>query len=128
LRERKPEIRKRILKLREIGLRAKNISQILGIPPRTVRYYLQNAHPRKLSLRQRANLQDLIWIGRLSQAGASIEEISDILRLSGKVIFKVLMDQKPQGSTSDQPELQVSLDQAPQSNCQGDVDRVLENM
>ena len=113
MREKRPEIRKRILKLREIELRTKHIALLLGMSPRTVRYYLKDAHPRKLSLRRKANLYDLYWINRLSQAGASIEEISDILRLSGKVIFKVLNDQKSQGSTSDQSELQVSLTQTP---------------
>jgi len=113
LRNRKPELRKRILKLHEIELRTKHIALLLGMSPRTVRYYLKDAHLRKLSLRRKANLQDLIWIERLNQTGASIEEISDILRLSGRVIFKVLNDQKPQASTSDQSGLQVSLSQTP---------------
>ena len=113
MKRKKPELRKRILKLHEIELRTKHIALLLGMSPRTVRYYLKDTHPRKLLLRRKANLQDLIWIERLSQVGASIEEISDILRLSGRVIFKVLMDQKLQGSTLNQSEAQVSLSQTP---------------
>ena len=113
MKRKRPELRKRILKLHEIELTTKQIALLLGMSPRAIRYYLQDAHLRKLSLRRKANLQDLIWIERLSQVGASIEEISDILRLSGRVIFKVLMDQKPQGSTPDQSTLQVSLNQTP---------------
>jgi len=124
LKERKPELRKRILKLYEIGLRTKEISQVSGIPPRTVRYYLSSASGKQgrtiipsssvasrddssrssegfnpLSLRLKANPLDQVWIERLKQAGASIEEISDILRLSGREIFKAIKNQKPEATT-----------------------------
>jgi DNA-binding CsgD family transcriptional regulator len=125
LKERKPELRKRILKLYEIGLRTKEISQVSGIPTRTVRYYLSSAcnkqgrtlkpspsvmsrenssgsaeGPNPLSLRLKANPLDQVWIERLNQAGASIEEISDILRLSGREIFKAIKNQKPEVNNS----------------------------
>ncbi|HWP91826.1 MAG TPA: helix-turn-helix domain-containing protein [Thermodesulfobacteriota bacterium] len=125
MKERKPELRKRILKLYEIGLKTKEISQVSGIPPRTVRYYLSTTHakqgrsimpspsvvshedssrsaegPNPLSLRLKANPLDQVWIERLNQAGASIEEISDILRLSGREIFKAIRDQKPEANHS----------------------------
>ena len=92
MKERKPELRRRILKLHEIGLKSNQISIILGIASRTVRYYLASAASSPLQLRSKANSQDLIWIERLNSSGARIEEISDILRLSGRVIFNILKD------------------------------------
>jgi DNA-binding CsgD family transcriptional regulator len=124
LKERKPELRKRILKLYEIGLRTKEIAQVSGIATRTVRYYLSSTCGKQgrtikpspsvasggdssrsaeglnpLSLRLKANPQDQVWIERLNQAGASIEQISDILRLSGREIFKAIRNQKPEANT-----------------------------
>ena len=96
MKERKQERRKRIQRLFQIGFRSKEISQIIGISPRTVRYYLQGKHTRKLPLRQKANLQDRAWIEKLGQFGASKEEISDILMLNGRVIFKCLKEEKVQ--------------------------------
>ena len=125
MKERKPELRKRILKLYEIGLRTKEISQVSGIPPRTVRYYLSSSIGKQghtimpspsvgssedsskssdgfnpLSLRLKANPLDQVWIERLDKAGASIEEISDILRLSGREIFKAIGNRKPEANNS----------------------------
>ena len=122
MKERKPELRKRILKLYEIGLRTKEIAQVSGIAPRTVRYYLSSTCGKQgrttpsvasrgdssrsseafnpLSLRLKANPLDQVWIERLSQAGASIEEISDILRLSGREIFKAIGNQKPEANNA----------------------------
>ena len=92
MRERKQELRKRIQRLSEIGLRSKEISKILGIPSRTVRYYLQGAEFPRLPLRTRVTPRDIIWIERLIASGATIEEISEILRLSGREVFKVIRD------------------------------------
>jgi hypothetical protein len=130
LKERKPELRRRILKLSEIGLRTKEISQVSGIPTRTVRYYLSTTCGKQgrtiipsssvasredssksreafnpLSLRLKANPLDQVWIEKLSHAGASIEEISDILRLSGREIFRAIRNQKPEANNSKRQKL-----------------------
>ena len=92
MRERKQELREKIQKLSKIGLRSKEISKILGIPSRTVRYYLQGAELPRLPLRTRVTHRDIVWIERLLTSGATIEEISEILRLSGREVFKVIRD------------------------------------
>jgi hypothetical protein len=91
--EKRKEIRERINRLFEIGLRSKEISKVLGIPSRTVRYYLQGAELHRLPLRVRVTHRDIVWIERLINSGATIEEISEILRLSGRAVFKVIRDQ-----------------------------------
>jgi len=103
MRERKQELRKRIQRLSEIGLRSKEISKILGIPSRTVRYYLQGAEFPRLPLRTRVTPRDIIWIERLIASGATIEEISEILRLSGREVFKVIRDQELANTQSLKP-------------------------
>jgi hypothetical protein len=92
-REKRKEIRERINRLFKIGLRSKEISKILGIPSRTVRYYLQGARLHRLPLRTRVTNRDIVWIERLLTSGATIEEISEILRLNGRKVFKVIRDQ-----------------------------------
>jgi DNA-binding CsgD family transcriptional regulator len=91
-REKRKEVRERINRLFEIGLRSKEISRILGIPPRTVRYYLQGAEFPRLPLRTRITHRDIVWIEKLIASGATIEEISEILRLSGRVVFKAIQE------------------------------------
>lgn len=104
-REKRKEIRERINRLFKIGLRSKEISKILGIPSRTVRYYLQGARLPRLPLRTRVTPRDIIWIERLLTSGATIEEISEILRLNGRKVFKVIRDQGLANTQSLKPNL-----------------------
>ncbi len=90
MREKSKTLR-RIQRLRELGLSSEEISAVLKVPSRTVRHYASKMRPVTVhTLRTSLASRDITSIERLSECKATIEEISDILELSGKVIFRVL--------------------------------------